>query len=524
MELYEAIRQLTDQYGYDIVKDYDIIPKLSRKRCFTYRPELKDLYHSLINVGYAQKIIDLIGEEDWHAELNDLAYTFFYRLDYDEDDVDFVFYSVAYGINLFDDVDEHFYFSDENDVEEDEYEDEEDGDEEFENEEYEDEEFEDEDVENDLYSITKQYHEKKNIEIYVVRPQNRLTEEDFDNCRKIARQYGKGYYSSFRGVNGFVFYSMSDAQNFVEHIFDNEIEEINDVRDTISQSRATQIEVSDYQRIPNKTNKQKYDLDNMDLHVALRNIIDTDGIDIVNDVRLVNILSDFKAFDAIPASKYILRAVIADGYARRLISCGKWDLNAKALCSHFASSTGFQEDYVSLIFQSIAYGLRFVNNIDSPQHTPIQPRDNSNAVHVSGVNLNLSQSELNRKSEKFIQNYKENVENYLDSIIEIKGDVKKEIGADISLSSEYDTGDNSFCINIEIKGPIRYKFNNKYSTCLYFNIVLYNTNNKLICKACASIDKDTFKKTYQVLTSDWLLSKQFKHIADIKKLIVYWEG
>ena len=518
MELYEAIRQLTDQYGYDIVKDYDIIPKLSRKRCFTYRPKLKDLYHSLINVGYAQKIIDLIGEEDWHAELNDLAHTFFYRLDYDEDDVDFVFYSVAYGINLFDDVDEYFCFFDENDVEEDEYEGEEDGDDE-----YEDEEFENEDVENDLYSITKQYHEKKSIEIYVVRPKNRLTEEDFDNCRKLARQYGKGYYSSFRGVNGFVFYSMSDAQNFVEHIFDNEIEEINDLIDTISQSRATQIEVSDYQRIPNKTNKQKYDLDNMDLHVALRNIIDTDGIDIVKDVRLVNILSDFKAFEAIPASKYILRAIIAEGYASRLVACGKWDVNAKALCNHFVLSTGFQEDYVYLIFQSMAYGLRFVNRIDSIQNNTTRQVNNANNSKSVGDKLNLSQSELNRKSEKYIQNYKENAEKYLDSIIELKGDTTKELGTVFAVTSEYDSGDNSFRINIEVSGAIKYKFVKDFSSYLYINIVLYNTSNKLICKKEFAIHKDDFKKKYQVLTIGWFLSKQFRHIADIKKIIVYWE-
>lgn len=261
----------------------------------------------------------------------------------------------------------------------------------------------------------------------------------------------------------------------------------------------------------------------MDLHLALRNIIDTDGIDIVKDLRLVNILSDFKAFETIPASKYILRAIIADGYASRLIACGKWDANAKSLCNNFVLSTGFQEDYVYLIFQSIAYGLRFVNRIDTIQNNATQQVNNANNSISSGVKLNLSQSELNRKSEKYIQNYKENAEKYLDSIIEFKGDAAKELGTVFAVTSEYDSGDNSFRINIEISGGIKYKFVKDFSSYLYINIVLYNTSNKLICKNEVAIHKDDFKKKYQVLTIGWFLSKQFRYIADIKKIIVYWE-
>ena len=261
----------------------------------------------------------------------------------------------------------------------------------------------------------------------------------------------------------------------------------------------------------------------MDLHVALRNIIDTDGIDIVKDVRLVNILSDFKAFEAIPASKYILRAIIAEGYASRLVACGKWDVNAKALCNHFVLSTGFQEDYVYLIFQSMAYGLRFVNRIDSIQNNTTRQVNNANNSKSVGDKLNLSQSELNRKSEKYIQNYKENAEKYLDSIIELKGDTTKELGTVFAVTSEYDSGDNSFRINIEVSGAIKYKFVKDFSSYLYINIVLYNTSNKLICKNEVAIHKDDFKKKYQVLTIGWFLSKQFRHIADIKKIIVYWE-
>ena len=101
----------------------------------------------------------------------------------------------------------------------------------------------------------------------------------------------------------------------------------------------------------------------MELHKALRNIIQTDGPEILKEVRLVNILDDFNAYQDIPASKYILRAIIADGYSTKLITIGKWDNSAKTLINKFSTVTGFIPESVSLIIQSMAYGLGWINTI-----------------------------------------------------------------------------------------------------------------------------------------------------------------
>ena len=71
------------------------------------------------------------------------------------------------------------------------------------------------------YSITKQFHESKGIYIYVVKLKDRFDEETFAELRESARQYGKGYYSTFRGVNGFVFYSIDDAKLFADENIEN---------------------------------------------------------------------------------------------------------------------------------------------------------------------------------------------------------------------------------------------------------------------------------------------------------------
>lgn len=99
----------------------------------------------------------------------------------------------------------------------------------------------------------------------------------------------------------------------------------------------------------------------MELHKALRHIVLTEGQDILKEIRLINILDDFNAYQDIPASKYILRAIIADGYTAKLSILGKWDSDAELLASKFSSITGFIPESVFRIFLSLAYGLDWID-------------------------------------------------------------------------------------------------------------------------------------------------------------------
>lgn len=85
---------------------------------------------------------------------------------------------------------------------------------------------ESEDVDNDVYSITKQHNNKKDIDIWVVRGKER-TDKDVYMQRKQAAKEHNGYYSSFRGVNGFVFDTPEDAQSFADKVFNPKDEQIN---------------------------------------------------------------------------------------------------------------------------------------------------------------------------------------------------------------------------------------------------------------------------------------------------------
>lgn len=117
----------------------------------------------------------------------------------------------------------------------------------------------------------------------------------------------------------------------------------------------------------------------MELHKALRNIIKTDGLEIMRDIRLVNILDDFNAYQDIPASKYILRAIISDGFTEKLLTLGKWSTDAEQLANKFASITGFVPDSVFKIFLSLAYGMGWTdeNTIQSYNKSATNPNNTS---------------------------------------------------------------------------------------------------------------------------------------------------
>lgn len=83
-----------------------------------------------------------------------------------------------------------------------------------------------EDVDNDVYSITKQHNNKKDVDIWVVRGKERTDKDVYTQRKQVAKKHN-GYYSSFRGINGFVFNSAEEAHAFADTIFNTHSEENN---------------------------------------------------------------------------------------------------------------------------------------------------------------------------------------------------------------------------------------------------------------------------------------------------------
>ena len=57
----------------------------------------------------------------------------------------------------------------------------------------------------------------------------------------------------------------------------------------------------------------------MELYYALKKVVELQTEDILKDVKLINILSDFKDYDDMPSSKYILKYMINEGLIANLL-------------------------------------------------------------------------------------------------------------------------------------------------------------------------------------------------------------
>lgn len=243
----------------------------------------------------------------------------------------------------------------------------------------------------------------------------------------------------------------------------------------------------------------------MELHQALRHIIQTEGQDILKEIRLVNILDDFKAYAEMPTAKYILRAIIADGFAHKLLSIGKWNNDAINLASRFASNTGFMPESVEILFISLAFGLGWVNQLPKIANANSAPKTQP-ATSTSLVKHKKSWSKLNVEER----------EEWLNSLVEIK---KSSCGLtydSIYIADDSYNNDVAFYINYEVSGRLP---KDRWVNLAY---AIYDTSNRLRKKSILTSTLGGSKgKSYNIVDSDYV-SLNFKY-NDIGKIMIYIE-
>ena len=77
----------------------------------------------------------------------------------------------------------------------------------------------------------------------------------------------------------------------------------------------------------------------MELYTALNHIVKQNGVSILFEGRLINMLTDYNAFEEYPASKNILREIIDSKYSQQLYNCMLWNMQAEKLASEFVTKT-----------------------------------------------------------------------------------------------------------------------------------------------------------------------------------------
>lgn len=260
----------------------------------------------------------------------------------------------------------------------------------------------------------------------------------------------------------------------------------------------------------------------MELHQALKHIIRSEGQDIVTDLRLINILNDLNAYQDIQGSKYILRAIIDDGFASRFYQIGSLNNQANDLIRRFTTTTGFNEENVLKIFQSLAFGLEWISQMPIPTSPVPSPtptsQQNPTSKQPSSVasTLMLTSSKIVRKSQDFRVDYCERAADYLDSITEVRNIHNLEIKVFAKLEI-YDNPTSNIVWSVEVNGDIPMKKGDIITQ--PFEIVLYNHSGRIL--TTQGVYTYNPVNGYGVLTTEPVREDFFKCVGNIGKIVVY---
>ena len=358
----------------------------------------------------------------------------------------------------------------------------------------------------EIYTITKQYHEQKDIYIWVVRVIPKVDKETFYDLRSLAKDWD-GYYSSYRGVNGFVFQTEEDAHSFADSLsdyIDIPCEEISEPK--IEQSVTNKKRNKKTNTIQDKTyTKVELTPSKMPLHEALREVVDREGKEILKDLRLINILDDYKAFEENPSSKFILKSIINEGYSKFILSISDWNSSGHPIILKFVLMTGLDERYVKRIFDNLAYALRLIELKDLGKI-----ESNSNETKE-----NKSKLDTTKPWKKLSINEREE---YLNSLVEIKPSTCGLTYDSIYIAddtNEFSSGIN-FNINYEVSGVL------KKDSSVNLAYAIYDVTNRLRKKEVMTSTIYASKRmAVNMIESRWVCLN-FKY-TEIGKILMFME-
>lgn len=112
----------------------------------------------------------------------------------------------------------------------------------------------------------------------------------------------------------------------------------------------------------------------MELHKAIKEIVEQQGSDIIKNVQVINFLLDYRAFADKPATKLILRDIINSGYAEEILALKNegigWQIKFKKYQHEFIDACGYKEELAVYVFDSIAYALGMNVEKEEPRERP----------------------------------------------------------------------------------------------------------------------------------------------------------
>lgn len=101
----------------------------------------------------------------------------------------------------------------------------------------------------------------------------------------------------------------------------------------------------------------------MKLYEAIQTIVQEFGKEIVTNAKVINVFSDYNAFEESKTFKVILKNLIAEGYMDQLIYVRDWANSQNRIINNFIAATSFNEANASYVINCLAYGLGYTKTV-----------------------------------------------------------------------------------------------------------------------------------------------------------------
>lgn len=125
------------------------------------------------------------------------------------------------------------------------------------------------------------------------------------------------------------------------------------------------------------------------LHNALKSHFSNGGTNDITSIRLYNVMADYNAYEAVPASKQVLKEFVIQGYGSKVLDIYTtklpWQQKMQLWSTEFAGKTGFKEELVNYVFECIEYGLGWIQK--EPIYNVTGSTKKDYAEDLTGVDL-----------------------------------------------------------------------------------------------------------------------------------------
>lgn len=196
----------------------------------------------------------------------------------------------------------------------------------------------------------------------------------------------------------------------------------------------------------------------MTLKEALRHLVDAKGLNILSSPIVLNILSDYKAFDEYPCSKNILKNIISEGYLDKIAFIHDNHLPfgdaPKNYLVELYDKLGLRKDISAYVINSIMEALGYHGEL------PILSSTQENALITGPTSTTESKATASQSFDKLSR---KDQEKHLFSLIEYNSTFCQRRNLKIEILEVRITGKRSFEIDYEVIGEPMTEISFEYS-------------------------------------------------------------